>query len=663
MTFRSRPRKEIRQSRLVVVEIALGILSVIIFWREIWFLILWAFNRFTPPDNAPTGLEINDAWQTLLYVLLIMAMGFVLLLIYLARRGAYPVRNLDEIAARIPSDDSYQIQQPGNQDEPFIHREDQTELPPVPGSLAFNPPYLRKTMWDWIFPPLNQPDDEMPEVPKATSIDTRRYAQVYGMTIRQNLQHRFRDTYRGFFHQLRWFVGLRGYNAVIQKGELISTDSGRPYAGNRGLVISDFDGTYLLDASQNGQRTGLPPQVGWFGVQRVSRTKVLASAPLGRISKNVKGVSAFTSDGIEILADITGVFSLGLRNRNVDVSFNQPDHSPDSIYSLKPFKEDDGEYSFTIDDQHPLDEQDRRYIASRVEELQQHYGQEPFQKGFSAFDFEFDPERVVRALTSRPTQREGLEVEWREILMQYTKDVFQRVISNYSFNDLYGDINDYDKNRYPIDDIIEEVQWQVVREGMLTFRLFWVENEDDSIATAQRKDVPEDEKVTYTQKNIKNAPTVPQQSKYAYRFFNNAEKLPAYPQLEGFSSTQKFLRSRGIRVLAAEFDNVRPKLQEIEETRLYTWSSQLKKEIDTLQGEIDKQHSVIMNKAIAETQKDVVEQLLQIFDSNAAEDIALLEFLSALEEIVNRDDIESIIPRDFHSIIAEVRQWVQHGGK
>ncbi|MEE4195545.1 MAG: hypothetical protein V2J07_10145, partial [Anaerolineae bacterium] len=459
MAFRTRPRKENRQSRLVIGQIFFAVLTLAVFWREIWFLILWLFNRFTPPDNAPSGLEVEDAWQTLAYVLLITVMALVLFLIYLSRRGAYPLRNLDEIAAHLPTDTSYDLQNPHNRREPYVHREEELELPPVPASLTFNEPYLRRTRWNWIFPPEKNPIENEEGSANAGSIDNKRYNRAYGKQhIGQNLLQHLRDSYFGFWHQFRWFFGLRGYNAVIQKGEVISADTGKPYAAARGLVISDFDGTYLLDSSMNGQRTGRPPQVGWFGMQRVARTKVIASAHLGRISKFEKDISAYTADGIEILADLSGVFSLGQRTRNIDVSYNDPNHSPDSIYSLDLVKDrQTNDYSFQVDATHPLDAQDRSYIASRIEPLQQQYRRASFQEGFNQFAFEFDPERIVRAMTSRPITSDGEAADWQSIVLQYAKDTFQRTIMNYTFDQLFEDSTSGQENSYRIDDIMEEV--------------------------------------------------------------------------------------------------------------------------------------------------------------------------------------------------------------
>ena len=664
MTFRTRPRKENRRSRLSIFQIGFSILTVIIFWREIWFLILWLFNRFTPPDNAPSGLEISDAWQTLVYVLLIIVMAFLLLLIYLSRRGAYPLRNLDEIAARIPADNSYDINNPHNQAEPYVLREEQIDIPPIPKSLTFNPPYLRETLWDWIFPRKNKPDEHVEGSSSAGAIDNRQYNRAYASTISRNLREHLRDSYRGFWHQFRWFFGGRGVNAVIQKGEIISTGTGKPYASVRGFVISDFDGTYLLDASQNGQRTGQPPQVGWFGMQRVSRTKVLQSASLGRISKFEKDVHAYTADGIEIMADVTGVFNLGQRPRGVDVSYTDPNHPHDSIYSLKLNKDrQTGDFTFEADHDQELDEQDRRYIANRIDSLQQNYGEQDYQQSMSQHDFEFDPERVVRAMTSRPLTSKGEEGEWQRIVLEYAKDIFQRTILNYTFNELFENSASGKENTYKLDDIVEEVQWQVVRDGMLTFRLFWAKNEEDKVGRVQDKTRKDDESTTYTEKQIGNAPTVPQQSSFSYRVFNNGEQLPAFPPLDNFDTEQKYLRSRGIRVMAAVFENVRPKMPEIDETRIHQWSSSMQKQIDEQRAAIEQQHAEIMSKAIAETQEDVIDQLLLTLQSDAPEEVALLQFLSSLEEMTNREDDEGIGPKDFHNIISELRQWVMGGKK
>jgi hypothetical protein len=234
---------------------------------------------------------------------------------------------------------------------------------------------------------------------------------------------------------------------------------------------------------------------------------------------------------------------------------------------------------------------------------------------------------------------------------------------NYTFDQLFEDSTSGQENSYRIDDIMEEVSWQVIQNGLLSFRLFWIREQGENSPQVQQTTGPASASLTYTQKQIGNAPTVPQQSRYAYRFFNNAEQIPALPQLENFNAQQKFLRSRGIRVIAAEFENVRPKMSEIDDTRLYAWSSELKRDIDEQRGRIEQEHTRIMSQAIAETQENVIDQLLVILESGSPEDVAILQFLSSMEEIINRDDSENFLPRDLNNLIAELRQWVQGGKK
>ena len=661
MAFRPRPRKENRRSRLVIWEIAVGIITILTFGKELWLLILWLFDWIFNADSLPysttTGIELTEAWMTMLVVLLAMSLAMVLLLIFVSRRGAYPIRNADEIAARLPKDDSISLTNPINKPEAYVTNEEGENLPPVPPSITFNYPFLRETSWDWIFPRENKPNSS-PASDYGVHIDDDEYGRLYGRTLLENWGQRIKDGYFAFFHLVRWLFGLRGYNAVIQKGTLISTDTGKNYARTRGFVISDFDGTYLLDASQNGQRTGIPPQVGWFGMQRTRRTKILESTPLGRISRFDKNISATTSDGIEITAEISAVFTLGLRPVSVDVLVNEKEEKPeDRVKTVKVKTNDAGDYFFESDTTNLLDEQDRRYIAQRANELIKKYGQQEYQKTLSSFDFEFDPQRVVRVLTSKPITNKGEPVEWRDIVLQYSKDAFQRIIKNHTFDELYGDISDYSKNRYPIDDLMDELQWEVQRDGLLNFRLYWLKNEENHFPMLQEKGKTATP-VYYHKQNVGNAPTVPPQSPNAFRIFNNAEALPDTPHLEGFEAEQKFLRARGIRVIAAEIDNIRPKLPEIDDARAYVWASELKKETDEIRGEIEKESAIIMNQAVAETQAGVIDNLLDILNSGVAEDVALLKFLTALEEIANRDTPEDIIPRDFLNFIAEVRHWL-----
>ena len=635
---------------LLTVEIILLALTLILFWGDIWTLLLGLIDWFNESSDLTTQLQINDAFATIGAVLLIMLLALLLIEIFIVRRGAYPLRNADEMAAHLPRDTSYALDYEGNQKQAQVINTSQG-APPVPPSINFGLPYDPRAGWERVFPVTPQREPEQ----QNGSINEAAYDELYGRNLNANLGMHISDFFQAYFHQLTWFVGIRGVNAVIREGKEITQESGREYAWMYGFVVGDIDSAYVLDAVQNKNGNGPPPVVGWYGMRRTSRRTILGTCSLWRTSKRETNVSAFTSDGIEIQADITGVFRLGQKPQCIDAAYQTTPHTKDTLRAIR-IKRDEEEHQVTISDDsnNQLEESDLDVITNQYKNLMRNYQSQQLQQGPDSYDFEFNPERIIRAITSEPINQNGEPQGWEQILVQYCKDVFVRTIMNYSFNDLYGNVNTITGTRYPIDDILDRVSQEVRNNGVLYYRFYWHKDFNGTLPATSEQTA-----AAYPEEEIRNGPTLFEQPANAYRRFNPVLELPINTALANLDGLPKYLRSHGIRVIAAEFENVRPRMSKVDESRAYTWESSLQRDADIARGVIDQNHNQVMAEAIAETQQEVSQYLLRILNSGTAPETALLELLSALDAAVNRPDMKTIIPRDMQSIINVLKEWLK----
>ena len=201
-------------------------------------------------------------------------------------------------------------------------------------------------------------------------------------------------------------------------------------------------------------------------------------------------------------------------------------------------------------------------------------------------------------------------------------------------------------DNFPILRINQEIRRRVRNNSLLSFRLLW-QKRGLSLPDTEEGGPP------YRADRINTAPN---------RQDNSAESkqsmdLPVEPLEANLESDGKLLRARGIRLLIAEFENLRPKHDEINDIRLYSWNAGWEKETQFIQADSELEYLQIMNEAGRTNQRQFGENLMRIIQSENPEEVVLIQLLSAIQSLVNRSGYEDYLPKDVNALLSNIEKW------
>jgi hypothetical protein len=372
-------------------------------------------------------------------------------------------------------------------------------------------------------------------------------------------------------------------------------------------------------------------------------------------------VTAFTSDGMEIVYDISGVFALGQRPECVQMAFNSTSFSPETLRAVKINEVKQKQATFlqvSTDEKNQLDLQDRAYIYANLRRLFRFDADRSYRKNPDQYDFEFNPARVVRAMHATAINNKGERLDWQQILTQHAKDVFAGILLNHTYDELFGDTQTTSGDTYPLDDIINQTRSLIRNDGVLAYRLLWSKS-NKGILLDSADHMPRG----YHINDIENAP-VEKESRTAPPAYENLdyEELPVGPSFVDNDDKRKYLRACGIRVLACEIDNIRPCLPEVSDTLEQAYSAAWERDADFERAEVELDGIEIMNQAQLQAQFMASQHLLTILESDYPEEVVLLQLLSALQSMLNRSDGKNILLRDAYGLIGSLKQWLRVKG-
>jgi hypothetical protein len=607
------------------MEWVLGGLMLISFGNEFYTLLLWLIDLVSNRTNYTTDLAVFDAFRTLAVAFIFLFVAVLFFEAMVVRKAAYPILNLDELRAHVP-----------------IENLDQESFGPAL-------PYNHKANWDRVFKE------------KAKGKNKEGFLSFWTTLIADTFRGQWSQFFWSYFHQIAWFLHLRGLNVVIRRGEVISTGIRKEYSLIPGLIISDVDSAYVLDPPHKVKPETHESYAGWYGMRFSSKRRLVGAASLHRKSVVDKDVTAFTSDGMEIVYDISGVFALGQRPECVQMAFNSTNFSPETLRVVK-IKEDKQKQANFIkvstDEKNQLDLQDRAYIYANRRRLFRFDADRNYRKNPDQYEFEYNPSRVVRAMHATAINNKGERLDWQQILTQHAKDVFAGILLNYTYDELFGDTQSTSGDTYPLDDIINQTRSLIRNDGVLAYRLLWSKS-NKGILLDSTDHMPRG----YHINDIENAP-VKQEGKAAPPAYANLdyEELPAGPSFVDNDDKRKYLRACGIRVLACEIDNIRPRLPEVSDTLEQAYSAAWERDADFERAEVELDGIEVMNQAQLQAQFMASQHLLTILESDYPEEVVLLQLLSALQSMLNRSDGKNILLRDAYGLIGSLKQWLRVKG-
>ena len=482
-----RPRKRNNNfTAITIIEFVLSILVVIVFWQDIVAVFTAIIDFLFPRQNLTMPKDTIQSLISLITAGAITAINLVLFLFVFTRKAGLPIFGFDDIVRGVPLES----------DEP-------------------DPKHLANPL----------------EPPPAS--DARNY-----------FSGRISQLLAGTFLQVLWFFGLRGMNVFVQRGSPKSQELGTAHTLIPGSIASDYDSGYVLDSPQNeGDRTNILPITGWYGLRFPFRRSLRGSARLDRLNRQERDVSAFTRDGIEVVADVSATFLLGQTPECVEIAYHRPyrienQHIVQSREVSEPYP------GVTISTRYKdsLDPQDQYYVHQQLRSLIHSNEPQAFVRAPDTRGFEFNRDRVFRAITAQSLVHHGDFQEWEQIPLHYTKEVFENILLNYTFDELFGERNEITGDTYPILEINEEIRRRVRNNSLLSFRLLW-HKQSFGLADTEEGVSP------YPRDQILCAPQRQGETNEPRLSIN----LPIEPLQADVESDGKLLRACGIRLLMAEF--------------------------------------------------------------------------------------------------------------
>ncbi|NSW53088.1 MAG: hypothetical protein HPY85_11330 [Anaerolineae bacterium] len=628
--FRKRsPKKTVKTSWITVLEWVLAVLLLIVFWKDILHVATGLVDWWFPRANLAAPEDIITSLIILLTAFMAFFIVVVLFLFSFTRKAGFPVFSYDDLRHHVALEDDDWEQEHGanfDQQEPVT------------------PDYLENT----------NPSDH------ATERNSPPSQPIAGESDHYPLLHHFifgrlEQIFSGTLLQLMWFFGLRGMNVVIRRGTPLSADLGRQYSHIISSVASDFDSGFVLDSPQDeGDRRHSPPITGWYGLRFTFRRGLRGSARLDRITRTEKGVTAFTSDGIEVEADVVANFILGQRPETIEVAYLKP-----NLEARKPYTVDDLRIVRSREEREPypgisiqteykdaLDAQDAHFVHSMLRSLLNESGDHHWIPAPNQYAPEFNRGRVFRAISSSTVTARGDEEEWESLPLHYAKEVFHTVLLNYSYDDLFGDVREINGEEYPVDAINAEIRRRVRNSAVLGFRLLWHQR------SLSLPDTVEGE-FPYRRDRVLCAPnrshTIDTPQYYV--------EFPPEPIKGSVNGDSKLLRARGIKVFNAQFENLRPRHAEIEQIRTDAWGATWERDANFVRAETERECIQIMNQAGVITQREMGENLLRIFESGNPDEVVMMQIISSLQSLVNRQDIQNFLPRDVNTMLGNIERW------
>ncbi len=357
--------------------------------------------------------------------------------------------------------------------------------------------------------------------------------------------------------------------------------------------------------------------------------------------RSISVIHSYTKEGIEIVNNVFTVFTLGQPPDTVLVTYVGA-VAPENlrvVYLVDRIPSAIGQ---------PGDGQRVRVIERLVDELDEvdkleihRYAQANWSKPPTTGDlggnpnqekaapYHFDPERVFAAVAARAGQS-GVTtpVNWDELPTQVAVDIFREMLVEQHYDLLYplpvrG--NASAQSTRPEDDPLQNLRnnfrIRVRNQGVLAFQLAeW--HIDQPPVAGQVWD--ENQLVLHPPRTLK---------------------------------TPKLLRTRGIKVILANFTDLEPVDQEVRRQLVETWRAGWQTDALKTWSEHELQAIRIRNSARAQAQRDMVFTLSQIIHADFPPEVLALRVFQALEAIATDPSTQRLLPADTINLLRSFRDW------
>jgi hypothetical protein len=432
---------------------------------------------------------------------------------------------------------------------------------------------------------------------------------------------------------ISFLSGFRPPVVFVKVGKLVK-ELGHPGQVRGGLVITDLSSAVALEkqwlplALNTGGITGssglqrFPGRVGKPGVVFVGFNErlrgVVSLRKQFRINLNVR---AYTSDGIEVECHVFAIFSLGQPPTVHKIAYIG-EMLPQNLRLIQ--IDEETRKIKAISDELAADDQEEihQYAQGFMTSNELPAPLEPAERGREYPPYEVDEERILSAVFSQARRvGESSQVNWSDLPALVATEIFRNSISQVAYDDIYLP---KDPAFLPLQQEIKPKFARKVKAlGVMSYQ-FMHRMDGLPIEIGQRVD---------------------------FRQFRISAVQPF--------RTSRILRDRGIKVIHASFTELRPTDPAIRQQRLDNWRAHWQKEADITRADQDREVMLILSRARAEKQREMIASLSQIIQSSTySEEALVLRVFQALEDITTDPAARRILPRDTINLLRNLRIWL-----
>ena len=464
---------------------------------------------------------------------------------------------------------------------------------------------------------------------------------------------RFTDWENLYGRLVFYLFNRHGAVSRVTGGKLVSSVEERTRSGPGLLTIDVGSAVVLEKRNLRGRSSGAVPlaRVAGSGIVYTGNRPFLSRLRYDEILRGIadlrpqvrfsSGVNAYTRDGIEIETTVFSLFTLGeepdiLRVTYIPPGSADPENVDQAYLPYHPQADDlrvvlirrssNGNWEIErIADE--LDADDKKeihqqllnnpplHVLNEFENVQMH------QSGQNHTPFVVNPVRIFEAIFAQAEDLpENKQLDWTELPTLVTIERFRNLLAGEVYDNLYDPLN---ATNLPISRIKADLTRWVRNQGVLSYQ--YVRRLDKS--PLQQGQV-----------------------------LHTGDLLCADTQALG---NPKILRSRGIKVNFAGFSELTPTSEEVRKQYLDYWQAQRERDINITLSNFQLQASRQENEWRIQAQQEILDEFINILDSNPDADAALaMHVLQALESAASDPDTSPLLPSDTIEMLRNVRNWL-----
>lgn len=431
-----------------------------------------------------------------------------------------------------------------------------------------------------------------------------------------------KEVWRTIWRLLLYIVRLHGPAVFVKDGKVISTRE--DVRSGPGVIVVDFNSAVVLE------ETVPPPGIGRaledffhrvqvllgladrpqsprvFGPGIVfmrKRERIRGTVDLRRQFRVIRGVTAYTRDGIEVYANVNCLFTIGQPPDIVEVTYEGRERDADHLRVIR-FERVNHDYLRVGSIEDELERNDRREIHHVSHGL----GERDY-KPYTPLppvsnQPEFDRERVFAAVFAQ-ARSEDRVLPWTELPARFAASVFREILSQVRFDELYQL-----QGRTPgVANYRARLRNTVRNNGLLSYRMVFLKNGE------------------------------PFQKRRVYHV-SEIVVSEVFPLMN-----PKLLRDRGIKVISSNFGDINPVNEAIYHHRLESWRAPWQRDTAIRTASLEFEAMRILGRARAKAQVDLAIHLKEIFESgDLPDEVIAVRLLRSLETSASDPKTRQLLP-------------------